>query len=229
MFLKFLAVLLLLFLSGCAGTKDIDPIEGFNRGVFQFNEGIDKAVLKPVAQGYAKIVPAPGKVMISNFFSNLNDVLVIMNDLLQFKLKQGFSDSMRVLVNSTIGVGGLIDVASPQLEKHNEDFGQTLGKWGVGSGAYLVLPFFGPSSLRDGVGLIVDGSVNPIKTVYPVSDRNQIYASQSVVKRAQLLDAELILDEAVITDRYDMIRSAYLLRRESLVCDGKVTRYDEDE
>jgi len=219
-------------LAGCASPQvknPADPLESFNRGVYQFNDTVDKAIAKPVAQGYNAVMPLPGKIMVSNFFSNLDDVIITANDLLQFKFAQAASDGARFLFNSTFGVFGLFDVAH-RLEKHNEDFGQTLGYWGVGSGAYLVLPILGPSTVRDGVGLYVDSRPSRLRHVDHIRTRNQLFLTKAVSRRAQLLDQEKVLDEAAL-DRYEFIRDAYLLRRQSLVYDGNPPReeYDYDE
>jgi phospholipid-binding lipoprotein MlaA len=147
--LKSLIAVLALILSGCAtGTNPADPYESFNRSMYKFNDSLDKAVGKPLAKGYAYVMPTIGKVMVSNFFSNLDDVVVTANDLLQLKFRQAASDGTRVIFNSTLGIFGLFNVTS-RLEKHNEDFGQTLGYWGVGPGPYLMLPLLGPSTVRD--------------------------------------------------------------------------------
>ena len=230
--IRILSALAALALTGCASThanNPADPLESFNRGVYQFNDTLDKAIAKPVAQGYNAAMPAPGKIMVSNFFSNLDDVIVTVNDLLQFKFAQAASDGARFVFNSTFGVFGLFDVAS-RLEKHNEDFGQTLGYWGVGSGAYIVLPILGPSSVRDGVGLYMDSRPSKLRHVDHIRTRNQLYLAKAVNRRAQLLDQEKVLDEAAL-DRYEFIRDAYLLRRQSLVYDGNPPReeYDYDE
>lgn len=216
--------------SGCAthSTTASDPFESFNRGMYQVNDTLDKAIAKPVAKGYDAAMPLPGKIMVNNFFSNLDDILVTANDVLQLKFRQGFSDGMRVVVNSTIGVGGLFDLASMRLEKHNEDFGQTLGYWGVGSGPYIVLPILGPSTLRDGVGLYVDSQPSRLRRVSHIPTRNQLYLTKLISRRAELLKQEKVLDEAVI-DRYAYIRDAYLLRRQSLVYDGNPPRPEYDE
>ncbi len=221
-----------LALAGCAAPpvkNQADPLESFNRGVYQFNDAVDKAIAKPVAQGYNTVMPVPGKIMVSNFFSNLDDVIVTLNDLLQLKFAQAASDGARFLFNSTFGVFGLFDVAH-RLEKHNEDFGQTLGYWGVGSGPYLVLPILGPSTLRDGVGLYADSRPSKLRRVDHIRSRNQLYLSKAVNRRAQLLDQEKVLDEAAL-DRYEFIRDAYLLRRQSLVHDGNPPRekYEDEE
>ena len=230
--LRLFTALAAITLSGCASThakNPADPLESFNRGVYQFNDTVDKAIAKPVAQGYNAVMPVPGKIMVSNFFSNLDDLLVTINDLLQFKFIQAASDGSRFAFNSTFGVFGLFDIAS-RLEKHDEDFGQTLGYWGIGSGPYLVLPFLGPSTVRDGIGLYADGRPSRIRHVDHMRTRNQLYLTKAVNRRAQLLDQEKVLEEAAI-DRYEFIRDAYLLHRKSQVYDGNPPRerYEEEE
>ncbi|MBI2313777.1 MAG: VacJ family lipoprotein [Betaproteobacteria bacterium] len=218
-----------LVLSGCATQNRRDPLEPLNRGIYQFNDAFDKALAKPVAQAYDAVVPDPLQMMVRNFFSNLDDVVVTFNDLLQFKFGQALQDGTRVLVNSTVGILGLADIASAiGLDKHDEDFGQTLGRWGIGDGPYLVLPFLGPSSVRDGVGRLVDVKVDPIFRIDHIPTRNQVIAVEFEARRADLLDAEKVVDEAAI-DRYSFIRDAYLQRRRSLVHDGNPPRMDEDE
>jgi phospholipid-binding lipoprotein MlaA len=230
--IRLLLLIPVMLLAGCSSARNPnDPLEPLNRGIYKFNDSIDKAVIKPVAQGYSAVMPVVGKTMVSNFFSNLDDVVVTANDLLQFKLEQAFSDGTRFLVNSTVGVLGLIDVASTGgLKKHNEDFGQTLGKWGVGNGAYLVLPILGPSTIRDGVGLYADGYTSPTYQIQHMRTRNQTYLAKGVSRRAELLDQEKVLDEAMI-DRYEFLRDTYLLYRKNLVYDGNPprARYDDDE
>lgn len=222
-----------LVLGGCASThhNPQDPFEPFNRGVYQFNETVDKAIIKPAAKGYNAVMPVPGKMMVSNFFSNLNDVIVTINDLLQLKIVNAVADGGRILVNSTIGIYGLVDVASQVgLEKHNEDFGQTLGYWGIGSGPYLVIPFFGPSSIRDGLGLYADIRTGVLRRVSPVDTRNQLYTTNLLSRRAELLEKEKVLEEAMI-DRYSFVRDGYLQRRRSLIYDGNPPRekFEDDE
>lgn len=225
--------LMAITLAGCASPQvknPADPLESFNRGVYQFNDTLDNAIAKPVAQGYNVVMPLPGKIMISNFFSNLDDVIITANDLLQFKFTQAASDGSRFLFNSTFGVFGLLDVAS-RLEKHNEDFGQTLGYWGINSGPYLVLPILGPSSVRDGIGLYADSRPSKLRRVDHIRTRNQLYFAKAINRRAQLLDQEKVLDTAAL-DPYEFIRDAYLLRRQSLVYDGDPPRekyhFDDD-
>lgn len=223
---------LALLLSGCAGTRNpADPLEPLNRGIYRFNDAIDKAVIKPIAKGYDAVIPQAARNMVGNFISNLDDVLITFNDLLQFKFNQAASDGSRVIINSTFGVLGLFNVAN-RLEKHNEDFGQTLGYWGLGQGPYLVLPILGPSSLRDGTGLYVDGLASVPYNINDMRTRNQYYALSGTHFRASLLDQEKVLNVAVI-DRYEFIRDTYLLRRKNLVYDGNPPRarydlYDEE-
>lgn len=221
-------------LTGCASTRTKnpdDPLESFNRGVYRFNDVMDKAIAKPVAKGYNAMVPTPGRTMVSNFFSNLNDIVVTANDLLQFKFVQAFSDCGRLLINTTIGVFGLVDVASQTgLERHNEDFGQTLGYWGVGNGPYLMLPILGPSTLRDSIGIYADSQASVLWNMNHSRSRNQLYFTNTISRRSQLLDKEEVLDEAAL-DRYDFIRSTYLQYRRNLVYDGSPPRekYDDDD
>ena len=219
-----------LLLSGCAATHNPDdPLESFNRSVYKFNEVADKAVMKPVAKAYDYVMPQLGKVMVNNFISNLDDFVVTLNDLLQLKFSQAASDGSRFLINSTFGLGGLINVAS-RLEKHDEDFGQTLGYWGVGSGPYLVLPFLGPSTFRDTAGLYVDAVTDIPSKIEDIPTRNKYYVGSFIHHRSNLLDAEKVLDAAAL-DKYQMLRDSYLMRRKSLVYDGDPPRerYDDFE
>lgn len=239
--MKKLSILILvgtLNLTACSNVpakNPADPFESFNRSMYNFNDGVDKAIAKPLAKGYNAAMPDLGKTMISNFFSNLDDVLVTMNDLLQFKFKQAFSDGMRVLVNTTVGIGGLVDVASQgKLPKHNEDLGQTLGYWGLENGPYIVWPLLGSSSLRDSLGLYGDSQVSPISNTKPTRNRNQMIVTKAINRRAQLLEAEKVLDEATLSDdRYQIIRDIYLANRKNLVYDGnppreKYENFDDD-
>jgi phospholipid-binding lipoprotein MlaA len=179
-------------------------------------------------------MPELGKIAINNFISNLDDVLVTANDLLQLKFVQAASDGARFLINTTFGLGGLVNVAH-RLEKHNEDFGQTLGYWGVGSGPYLVLPFFGPSSVRDGIGLYVDTATGMPNRIDDIPTRNKYYVGNFIHVRARLLDQGEVLDEAAI-DRYAFMRESHMMYRKNLVYDGNPPRasyydeeYDEEE
>lgn len=223
-FLKIGFLASIIFLTGCATTQynsEVnDPLEGYNRVMYSFNDTVDEAVIKPIAQGYDYIMPDPASKSVSNFFSNLNDITVIANDLLQFKFGQAFYDTGRFVVNSTAGVIGLFDVASSTgLEKHDEDFGQTLGVWGLDTGPYIVWPFIGPSSLRDTVGLVGDYYTDPITYVKGPAARNPFLITRIIDKRANLLSAEKVLEEAAL-DEYVYIRDAYLQRRQNLVYDG---------
>jgi phospholipid-binding lipoprotein MlaA len=194
----FLASLLAISPAALAEGDPRDPMESFNRGVHSFNEGFDRAVLKPVAEGYKAVLPSFARTGVRNFFSNVNDVSVLANDILQFKLQQGVSDLMRLSVNTVFGLGGVLDIASEAgLRKHDEDFGQTLGRWGMGSGAYLVLPFFGSSSLRDAVGLGVDSVYSDL--VYDIDQwepRTFAVALRAVSVRTDLLEAKQAVDAA---------------------------------
>lgn len=209
--------------AGCAtGPDPRDPYEHFNRKVYSFNEGVDKAVLKPVAKGYVAVIPAIARRGVTNFFNNLGVVVTTFNDALQAKGTKVPVDFARFTTNLVFGLGGLIDVATElRIENRNEDFGQTMGHWGLNSGPYLVLPFFGPSSVRDGTGLAVDFVVSPF--VYIEEDeaavRWGLFALDVIDTRANLLGAETFLDEAAI-DRYSFLRDSYLQRREYLVYDG---------
>lgn len=227
---KILLLIATLLLGGCAtGKNPADPYESFNRGVYKFNDTLDQTLAKPTAQTYEKYMPELGKMMVSNFFSNLDDVVVTVNDLLQLKFKQAISDASRVVFNSTFGVFGLFNVTT-KLEKHNEDFGQTLGYWGIGPGPYLMLPILGPSTVRDGAGMAVDTVPSQLGKIRPVTTRNQLYLTKGINRRAQLLDAEKVMDEATL-DKYEFLRDAYLLHRQDLVYDGDPPRqkYDDEE
>lgn len=220
-----------LMLSGCASTGHYnpkDPLEPVNRGIYKFNDTLDKALVKPVAKAYNAVLPEPAKNMVTNFFSNLDDVIVTLNDLLQLKFAQAASDGTRFVFNSTFGIFGLINFAD-RLEKHNEDFGQTLGYWGIGSGPYIVLPFLGPSSVRDGVGTYVDSQTSVIGNIDHIPTRNQMYMTKTISVRAGLLKQETVLEEAAAIDRYAFIRDAYLQHRKSLVYDGDPPREKLDE
>lgn len=209
--------------SGCATTQGNprDPWEGVNRSVFSFNEGLDKAIIKPVAQGYDAVAPLPVKIGINNFFSNIADVFIAVNNLLQGKLNDAASDTGRVMINTTVGILGLIDVASSiGIEKHEEDFGQTLGRWGVEDGPYVVLPLFGPRTLRDTAGLVVDLKLDPVANEGHVATRNTLVTTRLIDQRAELLPAEGVIEGAAL-DKYSYLRDAYLQRRKSLIYDGK--------
>jgi phospholipid-binding lipoprotein MlaA len=220
----------MLGLTGCASTADHDPRdpwEGWNRNVQKFNDTVDDYFMKPVAKGYQFVMPSVADQGVTNFFSNLDDLNVIANDMLQFKLLQTGQDTGRFLVNTTIGLGGFIDVASKlDLQKHNEDLDQTLGAWGLPSGPYVVLPVIGPSTPRGVVGVAGDTMSNPINWINPVAIPWGVGTLRTVDMRADLLSATKIVDEASV-DRYEFIRNAYFQQRNYLIHDGNPP-LDED-
>lgn len=220
-------VLVMSGLTGCATTNK-DPLEGINRGIYKFNDVTDRYAMQPVAKAYKAVAPSPVRTGISNFFSNLGTLTTVVNDLLQFKFAQAFTDAGRFVINSTFGLAGFIDVASmDKIEHHHEDFGQTLGHWGVGPGPYLVLPILGPSSVRDATGLVFDTATSdPITYLHntgQIRAHNQVRALQLLDKRTQLLDATDLVDNASI-DPYAFMRDAYMQRRASMVQDGLVPK-----
>lgn len=225
-----LTVLLPLFLlGGCASTNPRDPFEPVNRAIYNFNDVVDNAVIKPLAQGYRAVLPSFARTGISNFFANINDILVSLNNLLQGKVGAAVSDVGRVVVNTTLGVGGLFDVASKMgLEKHNEDFGQTLGFWGMNDGAYLMLPFLGPSSLRDTLGRYIEAKGDPVGFMHDVRWRNSLWGLRTVNQRAELLDTSRLLETAAL-DPYEFLRDGYLQRRRNLIYDGSPPREKDEE
>lgn len=216
-----LLLLALIFsLSAVAETsKNPDPFEGFNRKVFAFNEFADRWVLKPVATGYRWVTPDVVDKGVSNVFSNLGEVTTMVNNVCQAKFANAGTDLGRFLINSTIGIVGIFDVASKMgLEKNDEDFGQTLAVWGVGDGPYLVLPFFGPSNLRDAFGRIPDVYTSPVSYVEDVPVRNTLRGVDIVDVRADLIDSEGL----ITGDRYSFIREVYRQNRDYKVNDGEV-------
>ena len=226
MLYKALIALLLgtsLGLAGCASdpyADPRDPLEGFNRGMYSFNQMMDRMLFTPAGEFYNIVTPAPVNRGVTNFFNNLKDIRSAINNLLQLKVGRAFSDVGRVAVNSTIGVLGLVDVASNMdLPRYGEDFGQTLGVWGLGSGPYIVLPFFGPSTVRDGVGVVVDFFADPIYYIDDSTVRWSLWGLEIVDTRADLLNASRVIDQAAL-DPYAFIRDAYLQRREDQVHDG---------
>ena len=216
-------------LGGCATSGNPkDPIEGFNRAIFDINDGIDKAFIKPVAQGYEIVLPQPVRTGVSNFFGNIDDVFIAVNNLLQGKVPEAAGDVGRVFLNSTIGLLGIFDIASEAgLEKHDEDFGQTFGRWGVSDGAYLVLPIIGPSTVRDGFGQILDIKADPVSRMHDVPTRNTMVATRGINERARILPTDKIVEEAAL-DRYAYIRDAYLQRRRSRIYDGDPPRESDN-
>lgn len=225
----FAGALLALVFAGSvlADSNPHDPYEGFNRAMFAVNETMDKYAAKPVAQVYDKIAPLPVKSSVGNFFGNAADLWIALNSALQGKLSEAGVDLGRLVINSTVGIFGLFDVASELgLEKHDEDFGQTLAVWGVDDGGYLFWPFFGPRTVRDTAGLGVDFYVDPVGSVRPVAARNSLTALRFVDVRASLLPSDQVIEEAAL-DKYAYIRDAYLQRRRNQIFDGRPPRLDD--
>ena len=206
-------------------SSDNDPLEPMNRAIFGFNEIVDDNILEPVAKGYRYVTPDPVERSVSNFFNNLGEINTIINSALQMKVDKTITSSSRLAINSTVGVLGLFDVAtSLGIQREREDFGQTLGYYGISSGPYLVLPFFGPSSFRDAPGFYADvmmeKSISPVYTELHHEERQAIQATNVIDTRANLLKATKILDTAA-KDKYIFLRESYLQRRAKLVTDGK--------
>jgi phospholipid-binding lipoprotein MlaA len=215
--------------SGCATTGQKDPYEKFNRSMFEFNDAIDRNALKPAATVYKRVLPSFVQTGVNNFFGNLADVWSSANNLMQGKGEAGMSDFTRVAMNTTFGFGGLLDIASEAgLKKHGEDFGQTLGYWGVPSGPYLMLPLLGPSTVRDTAALPVDIYADPWG--YGVSSNVQVAGTivRVVDQRAVYLDASNLMEEAAL-DRYEFIRDGYLQQRQNKVFDGETSRQEAKE
>ena len=218
-------------LSGCASLtsqEENDPLEFVNRGVYEFNQKADEYVLEPVAKGYQYVTPEIVDESITNFFSNLDDVVVFVNDVLQLKFNQALSDGGRVIVNSTVGLLGFVDMATDMgLPKNNEDFGQTLGAYGLGTGPYVVLPILGSSTLRDTVGLFADSFVDPIQQIDDSDAMWSTIVLKGVDTRADLITDKKIVDQASL-DPYEFERSAHFQRRNYLIYDGNPPLGDED-
>lgn len=222
--IQFGCLVFLAMLGGCATVANDpkDPFEEWNRGVQSFNDNLDDYAMKPVAKGYQWITPGFVDQGVTNFFSNINDIGVTINDLLQFKISQTGLDGSRFIVNSIAGIGGFIDVAAMiDLPKHNEDFDQTMGVWGVPAGPYLVLPFFGPSSPRGVGGLIGDAAMNPISYLDSGVISSGLFGLNAIDLRADNLATEKIATEAAV-DRYAFFKSAYFQHREYLINDGNM-------
>lgn len=234
--MRWAALILACVLSGCAaippgaGSHPADPWETYNRHMSEINDRVDRAVLKPVAKAYVNVVPQPARNCVSNVFSNLNDIPTALNNLLQGKFERAGTDLCRFVINSTVGLLGCFDVASAiGMDKGDEDFGQTLGAWGVEPGPYFVWPLLGPSSVRDSLGRVVGFYTDPLDHVDHVRTRNVLVGARVIDVRASLLPAEKLVDEAAL-DRYQFIRDAYLQRRRNLVYDGNPPRVkDPDE
>jgi len=226
-------LLLLALLNGCASMPENpdDPYESWNRSTQAFNDDFDATIMEPLAKGYLFTTPEPVNRGVTNFFSNIDDIGVSINSLLQFKIKQGSMDMGRFLVNTTVGIVGVMDVATLiDLPKHNEDFGQTLGVWGVPPGPYLVLPFWGPSSPRGTAGLVGDALMDPVNYTifggFAVSAIGTLSDAIDVTDtRAGLMSSEKMITEAAI-DRYSFIKNSYQQHREYLIYDGSVPAKD---
>lgn len=234
--IKILVICSVCFTTGCATlSENNDPFEVYNRAMFKFNDTFDRYMLKPVAQTYQDLTPELAKQGVSNFFSNLNDVTVAVSDLFQWKLKNLSVDISRLTLNTTLGLGGLFDAADAfNLKKNHEDFGQTLGYWGLGPGPYLVLPIIGPSNLRDAAALSVDFATDI--TQYATILENEKYVLLQTTKyvniRANLIHISDMIDDASL-DPYDFMRDSYLQLRQNEVYDGDPPvveiEFDEDE
>jgi phospholipid-binding lipoprotein MlaA len=216
------AAMLLLVLAGCASgpVNPRDPFEAFNRKSLQFNEGVDAIVLKPVATVYRQHVPPLVRTGVSNFFGNMSDVWSFVNSALQFKFQNAAENFMRVNVNTFFGLGGILDIASDlNIERHREDFGQTLGRWGVPAGPFVMLPLLGPSTLRDSLSLTIDRRGDLVHYVEPWNDRYSLYTLRAVDKRSNLLRVGTVLEEAAL-DKYTFIRDSHLQRRRAEIFDA---------
>ena len=224
------AWLALALLAGCATVAHPDPrdpLESYNRGMTRFNDHVDTMVLKPVAIAYKEAVPAPVRTGVSNFFANIGDVWSFVNNVLQLRGEAAASSFMRVNVNTFMGLGGVLDIASELgIERYKQDFGLTLGHWGMGTGPYVVLPILGPSTVRDTLALPVDWKGNVVSYVDPVSARNSLYALRAVDVRSNLLRAGSVLDSAAL-DKYSFTRDVFLqVRNQQLAGTG---RADDDD
>jgi phospholipid-binding lipoprotein MlaA len=216
-------------MAGCATTSPEDPFESYNRAMFEINDQVDRAILKPAAQAYIKVTPQPVRGWVGNAFGNIGDTWIGFNNLLQGKADDALSDMMRFLVNSTLGLGGLLDIASEAgLSKHDEDLGQTLGVWGMESGPYIVLPFFGSSTLRDAAALPLDVTADDSWALTShIATRNTLSALQVINERAGAMGMERTLEEGTL-DKYRFVRDFYLRQRLYKVHDGNLVQKDDD-
>ena len=223
-------------LSGCATTtgpaNPADPLESMNRSIYSFNEGVDEAIFKPVATAYQNVTPRVARQGVTNFFDNLGDAWSFVNNVLQGQGQGAYNSMVRFSVNTVLGIGGLFDIASEAgIERQKQDFGQTLGRWGMPTGPYLVLPFWGPSTVRDSAGLVVDAFGYPANTMDDVRWRNSLFGLRMVNNRANLLKAGDVLD-SVALDKYSLVRDVYLRSRIGGAAsggDGRLENYDDDD
>lgn len=229
-FLRMAAAVLLLSLAGCATGPQAhpdDPLEPFNRTMYGFNDTVDRAVLKPVASAYQQTMPSMVRTGVHNFFANLGDAWSFVNNVLQLKPQEAGESFIRVNVNTLFGLGGLLDIASEMnIDRHSQDFGRTLGRWGVATGPYLVLPLLGPSTLRDAAALPVDAYGDLVFAIHDVPVRNSLYGLRVIDERASLLRAGTMLDQAAL-DKYSLTRDVYMqLRRND---QSAAKRNDDDD
>jgi phospholipid-binding lipoprotein MlaA len=224
-------IFLISLLAGCATTGSgdpRDPFEGFNRGVYSFNKGMDELLFDHVNEVYKNITPEVVDRGVTNFFSNLNDIAVTVNSLLQLKVDQALSVATRFIFNSTIGIAGFFDIATAvDLPKYDEDFGQTLAFWGFDSGPYLMVPFFGPTTVRDATGFIVDrGVLNPVFYVNDTTARAGLLTLNYVDFKADLMSARKILGDAAL-DEYEFVKNAYFEKRNSQIHGESTLDYND--
>ena len=216
--------------AGCAAVPSkVDPLEPMNRALYHVHDVLDTNIVKPVAEGYVAVIPQFVRTGFANVFNNIDDLFSAVNGLLQGKPEKAGNDLGRVLTNTMLGLGGLIDVATDLgIERGNEDFGQTFAVWGFPQGPYLFIPLFGPTTVRDGTGVLVRIALGPVSYISNVPVRNSIYGVGYVDLRSQALESGSLLDTAAL-DRYIFIRNAYLQRRRYLIYDGKPPPESEEE
>ena len=229
LFLAF-AALMLAIVTGCAtgpNANPKDPLEPMNRAIYKFNDAVDDALLKPVATGYKAVIPSPVRQGVTNFFNNIGDVWSMINHALQFEIVNAGKTAARLGINTILGIGGLFDIATDAgIEPPKADLGQTLGKWGVPSGPYVVIPVLGPSSVRDGTGAVTATYFDPVNRVSDNATRNVLTVTRIVDIRSQLLNATDAVDEIAL-DRYSFIRDVYLKRRQNLIQTQKSPNEDD--
>jgi phospholipid-binding lipoprotein MlaA len=224
------SVALLLAFAGCAtgpNANPADPLEPMNRSIYKFNDAVDGAVLKPIANGYKVVVPSPVRQSITNFFSNIGDVWSMVNHALQFEIVNAGKTAARLGINTIFGIGGIFDLATDAgIQPPKADLGQTLGKWGIPSGPYVMIPIFGPSSVRDGAGAIAATYYDPVNRVADNATHNVLTVTRIVNIRTQLLNATDAVD-AIALDKYSFIRDVYLKRRQNMISPQKPTNEDD--